>query len=222
MSNLQLYSIECFLLLLSCQNLIDSITRDIDKALKCLPNKFKSSHILNKPEVCKYINVLHDRFVIIPVDKASNNLSYCVQKKYIYLDVIKNELGISNDGKIIGNNVSKPVYEEAEDIYKFHEQELLNTFSMKLLDNNQYIPLLYWTSKQHKCPYKFRFIAGASKCYNKQLAIELSLALKCIKRHFNDYCKVIEKRTAICYYSSVDISYKLINKISDIKTARSI
>ena len=78
------------------------------------------------------------------------------------------------------------------------------------------------TSKQHKCPYKFRFNAGASNCYNKQLAKELSLALKCIKRHFKNYCKLIEKRTGICYYWSVDNSYVLINKISDIKTARSI
>ena len=93
---------------------------------------------------------------------------------------------------------------------------------MKLLNDNQYIPLLYWTSKQRKCPYKFRFIAGASKCYNKQLAIELSLPLKCMKRHFMSYCKVIEKRTDICHYWSVDNSYELINKISNIKTARSI
>ena len=93
---------------------------------------------------------------------------------------------------------------------------------MKLLDNNQYIPLLYWTSKQHKCPYIFWFMAGASKCYNKQFAIELSLALKCIKRHFKNYCKVIKKRTGICYYWSVDNSYELINKILDIKTAGSL
>ena len=32
----------------------ESITQDIDKALKCLPNTFKSSHLLDKPEVCKY------------------------------------------------------------------------------------------------------------------------------------------------------------------------
>ena len=25
------------------------------------------------------------------------------------------------------------------------------------------IPLLYWNSKQHKTPYKFRFIAGATQ-----------------------------------------------------------
>ena len=56
----------------------------------------------------------------------------------------------------------------------------------------------------------------------QQLAIELSLALKYIKRNFKNYCKVIEKRTGICYYWSLDNSYELINKMSDIKTARSI
>ena len=84
------------------------------------------------------------------------------------------------------------------------------------------LPLLYWTSKQHKCPYKFRFIAGASKCYNKQLAIDLSLALKCIKKHFKNYCKVIQKRTGISDYWSKDNSYEFINIIADIKTAHSI
>ena len=29
----------------------DRISRDIDKALKCLPNTFKSAHILDTPEV---------------------------------------------------------------------------------------------------------------------------------------------------------------------------
>ena len=45
----------------------DSITRDIDKALRCLPNTLKSSHVLDKPEVCKYVSFLHDIFVIVPV-----------------------------------------------------------------------------------------------------------------------------------------------------------
>ena len=120
--------------------------------------------------------------------------------KKFYLDVSKNEPGISNDGNIIGNKVYKPVYQEAKEIYKFHEQKLLSTFGMKLLDINQYIPLLYWTPKHHKCPCKCRFIAGASKCYNKQLAVKLSLALKCIKHHFKKYCKVIQKIMRISYY----------------------
>ena len=145
------------------------------------------------------------------MDKASNNFG--IVRKSFYLDVIKNELGISDDGNIIGNTVYKPIYQKVNDIYTFHEEKLSSTFGMKLLEINHFIPLLYWTSKQHKCPYKFRFIAGASKCYNKQLAIKLSLALKCIKNHFKNYCKVIQKRTGISYYWSIDNSHEFINKL---------
>ena len=48
------------------------------------------------------------------MDKASNNL--CIVCNKFYLDVIQNEIDISNDGKIIGNTVYKPVYQEAGDI----------------------------------------------------------------------------------------------------------
>ena len=126
----------------------------------------------------------------IPIElvynKASNNFGIVCKK--FYLEVIQKELGISYDGNIIGNKVNIPVCQEASDIYKFHKDTLLHVFGIKLLDENQKIPLLYWTSKQHKDPYKFRFIAGASQCYNKQIAVDLSLALKCIKIHFRNYC----------------------------------
>ena len=197
-----------------------NIIQEIDKVLKSLPITFESSFIMDRPEVRQYINYLHDRFVIVPVDKASNNFG--ILCKSFYLDVIKTELGISDDGNIIGNTVYKPIDQKVNDIYTFHEEKLSSTFGMKLLDINRYIPLLYWTSKQHKCPYKFRFIAGASKCYNKQLAIDLPLALKCMKNHFKNYCKVIQKWTGISNYWSIDNSYEFINKIADIKTAHSI
>ena len=41
-----------------------------------------------------------------------------------------------------------------------------------------------------------------------------------IKRHFKNYCKVIEKRMGTCYYWSVDNSYELIDNISDRKNAQ--
>ena len=87
---------------------------------------------MDRPEVRQYINYLHDRFVIVPVDKASNNFD--IVCKSFYLDVIKNELGISDDGNIIGNTVYKPIYQKVNDIYTFHEEKLSSTFGMKLLD----------------------------------------------------------------------------------------
>ena len=127
--------------------------------------------------------------------------------KAFYLDVVT------------GNTVYRYLYQKANDMYKFPEERYL---SMKLLDINHYIPLLCWTSKQHKWPYKFRFIAGASKCFNKKFAIDLSLALKCIKNQFKNYCKVIQNRTVIFYYWGLYNSYEFINKIADIKAAYSI
>ena len=58
----------------------DIILQEIKLILKQLPSKFPSSQILNRPEVIKYIQYLDDRFVIVQVDKASNNLGYCVQE----------------------------------------------------------------------------------------------------------------------------------------------
>ena len=100
---------------------------------------------MDRPEVRQYINCLHDRFVIVPVDKASNNFG--IVCKSFCLDVIENELGISDDGNIIGNTVHNPIYQKVNDIYTFHEEKLSITFGMKLLDINHYIHLLYWTLK---------------------------------------------------------------------------
>ena len=102
---------------------------------------------MDRPEVRQYINCLHDRFVIVPVDKASNNFG--IVCKSFCLDVIENELGISDDGNIIGNTVHKPIYQKVNDIYTFHEEKLSITFGMKLLDINHNIHLLYWTLKKN-------------------------------------------------------------------------
>ena len=81
------------------------------------------------------------RFVIVPVDKASNIFGIVCKK--FYLNVIKNEFDISNDGNVIGNKVYKPMYHEAGDTYTFHEQKLLITFGIQLLDINQYIYIYF-------------------------------------------------------------------------------
>ena len=40
-------------------------------------------------------------------------------------------------------------------------------FNINIKEVDKNIPLLYWVSKQHKNPYKFRFIAGATNCTTK-------------------------------------------------------
>ena len=56
----------------------------------------------------------------VPVDKASSNFGIVCKKSY--LDVTKNELGISDEENTIGDKVYKPMYQEAKDLSKSHEQ----------------------------------------------------------------------------------------------------
>ena len=119
--------------------------------------------------------------------------------------------------KIIGNKGYKPVYQEAEDIYTFHEQKLLSTlvWSCSTLHNIYFYST--WLQNNINVHIKFALLQGVSKCCNKQLVRELSLALMCTKHHFKNYSKVIEKIMGNSYDWSVDNSFELINKISDIK-----
>ena len=126
--------------------------------------------------------------MIVPVDKAANN--YAIVCKSFYIQVLMKELGVVSENDISGNAVYQHVNISQEDFFK--SQEVANRqLGNCLEEENRYIPLLYWTSKQHKNPYKFRFIAGASRCTNKTISKEVALALKHIKTQFKNYCNVI-------------------------------
>lgn len=91
------------------------------------------------------------------------------------------ELGINNSNDIAGNTVYKHVNIPLNSFFE-QQERAIKDLRYNLKDEDKHIPLLYWTSKQHKNPYKSRFIAGASHCTSKSLSIDVSLALKCIKK----------------------------------------
>lgn len=79
-----------------------------------------------------------------------------------------NELGVINQNNILGNEVYQHMSINKDNFFK-EQEEANKTLGNCLEDENRHIPLLYWTSKQHKDPYKFRFIAGASHCTNNTI-----------------------------------------------------
>ena len=180
--------------------------------------QLESNDIFKQPEVIKFIDKLHSRFVIVPVDKASNNFAVICKK--FYLEVLMKELGISN-GKITGNDVYKLV-KISENRFFLEQKEANKQYNHKLVPENEHIPLLYWTSKQHKNPFKFRFISGASHCYNKTISKDVSAALKHIKNHFKNFCATIKHRQGFSCFWSIDNSNEFISKLSDVTQADSI
>jgi ubiquitin C-terminal hydrolase len=129
------------------------------------------------------------------------------------------ELGFQK-GHPKGNTVYTYSKYDLADICKLHSKEL-KELNIRVTKENCHIPYLYWTSKQHKNPYKFRFIAGAKHCTTKQISAEVALALKCIKQQFKNYCRVIKKHSGISHFWSVDNSHEVVNKLKNI-TANSL
>ena len=194
-----------------------------DKWSKLLKNIIKSKirnihftparHVLQADDVKQYISGLHTKFVICPIDKAGHNFAIVCKK--FYIDILKKELGVHHT--VMGNEVYKPVKMALDDLVSQHVQRLDKDFNIKLKDDDKNIPLIYWISKQHKNPYKFRFISGASHCTTKPLSVELSLILKLIKDHFKNYCKKIYNNSGLHLYWSIDNSLECLQKISKLE-----
>ena len=198
----------------------DILWNSIKKRCKILnPDTLCSNDIFEDGDVRKYLKVLHERFVIVPVDKASNN--FAIICKQFYLEVLMKELGIGMNKSTMGNSVYQYINITSR---QFFEEQIKANMEIGhiLQEENKYIPVLYWTSKQHKNPFKFRFIAGATHSTNKAISVDVSLALKCIKNHFKHYCAVIKRNTGINYFWSIDNSQEFLDKLIDIKKADSI
>ena len=74
----------------------------IHKLKKCVNSRPKS--VFKDQEAVKCLSSLHDKYVIVPVDKASNNVVF-VCKSYYFECLIK-ELGINNNTS--SNTTYKP------------------------------------------------------------------------------------------------------------------
>ena len=198
----------------SFENWINSIKKQIKHKLDFLFDKYKyPPEVLKQTEVEEYLKYIHARFVIVPVDKASNNFSIICKK--FYINTLMQELGFQQ-GVPKGNSVYSFTNLNLSGVCESHCSKLKD-LNIRLTKENCHIPYLYWTSKQHKNPYKFRFISGAKHCTTKQISLEVALALKCIKQQFKNYCGVIKRHTGISHYWSVDNSHEVVNKISNIK-----
>ena len=123
---------------------------------------------------------------------------------------MKKELSIT-DRIII--SVYKPVSESIDEIIEKHVAQLKSDFNINIPKIDRSIPYLYWISKQHKNPYKFRFIAAASQCTTKLLSVKLTLALKLIKNHFQNYCNKIAVTSGFTLYLSIINSSECIKNI---------
>ena len=116
-----------------------------------LKGHFKSPKckVLDQPDVKDTLHKLQTGYVLVPVDKAANNV-IIVCKKY-YIDTLDKELGITNV------NISNPTYIPIDDSFETivkSQNQFITSVRLEMSEEDQNLLSLYWTPKLHKLPYR--------------------------------------------------------------------
>ena len=146
----------------------------IHKLKNCVNSRPKS--VFKDQEAVKCFSSLHDKYVIVPADKASNNIVF-VCKSYYFECLIK-ELGINSNTS--SNTTYKPTSFDKDEILANH-RSFMTSLNIPSGKKSEDLPYLYWIPKLHKTPYKERYIAGSSTCSTKELSIHLTKILSAVK-----------------------------------------
>ena len=143
------------------------------------------------PEVVRELSRLHENFVIVPADKASNNYTF-VCKKY-YASILIEELGLNS---LPGNPTYNLTDFSASEVLDNHKS-VLTSFGIDPNKDELDLPYIYWIPKMHKNPYKHRFIAGSARSSTKPLSILLTKLLTHIKQGLQKYCETAYSRSGV-------------------------
>ena len=182
--------------------------------------KLKTSHrpqqtklILKDENVVEYLKDLHSKYVIVPIDKAANNISIICKRFYV-MRLLK-EVGV------LGS--PDPTYE----ISDTNPTELINDdiilcerYGLKLEEAQKTLPIMYWTPKMHYNPSRARFIVSSAKCSTKPISRVISNAFKLI---FNQIQNFHDKSKFYKNYNRfwvINNSKPLIEKLEVINTRK--
>ena len=128
--------------------------------------------VIHDPDVDAELAEIHETFVVVPADKASNNIVFVCKTHYI--NCLMEELGMST---MTGNptyNLTALLFKD--EILKTNHHSVMLTFGISLPEEGIDLPKLYWIPKLHKQ----RYIAGSAKCSTKPLSHILTRILTAV------------------------------------------
>ena len=200
----------------------DQIKELVVERISSLKEKIQSpkQKILNDPDVKDTMRRLHDDFVLVPADKAANNV-IVVCKKYCIETLIK-ELGI-NTTNISPNSTYIASTDSFDELLKSH-CKFIKSVGLEMSEEDKNLPYLYWTPKLHKVPFKHHFIAGSSKCTTKYLSCLLTKALTTVKDGLIRYNNTKTSCNGVNSMWIVKNSTNLLSSLDqlDVRTATSV
>ena len=146
---------------------IKSVMSLVNKRVSVLSRTMSRRHesLFDDPDVAAELAEIHEKFVVIPGDKASNNIVFVCKTHYI--NCLMEELGMST---MAGNPTYNLTAMSKNELLQNHRSVMLR-FGISLPEEDIDLPKLYWISKLHKNPYKQRYITGSAKCSTKPVSL---------------------------------------------------
>ena len=108
---------------------------------------------------------------MVPAEEAANNIVVVCQLHYI--NTLKQELN--------GTKVYKETSTDKKTVVNSHSNDMPYIFAVKIKECQDKLPTMHWLHKQHKMPYKARFIAKSSSCNTTELSKLLTSCLTAVK-----------------------------------------
>ena len=103
-----------------------------------------TSPFFRDPDVVHELSRLHENFVIVPADKASNNYTFVCKKHYV--DILIEELGLYS---LPGNPTYNLTDFSASEVLDNHKS-VLTSFGIQTNNEELNLPYIYWIPKMHK------------------------------------------------------------------------
>ena len=227
--------VEDFLEVLATKHKVDVSTFDGWKAelMRCVDSKIERVMqsfvkrevypVLEDKEVRNFLKGLHDKFVFVPIDKASNNIA--IVCKRLYASVIYNELDYANilSSNFCGTYQFIPHKIPSSIISEHIDYQKVRNFEVE--EDMEKLPTMYWSPKIHKTPTGARFIIASKLSSLKPLAIDITAIFKCIFSHLRRYYGMAEFYSGIKHFWVVDNNSDVVaslDKISAKGKARSV
>ena len=150
-----------------------------------LKSKTKIHHVkevLKEAGAKECLKTLQEKYVIVPLDKATGNFSFVCKR--FYAKVLVDELGLVGSG----SQTYKECIEQIPDVIKRNIGDLSSLFGINNIAKEHHkLPHMYWLPKKHKNPTKFRFIVAGPACSIKPLAKVVTRIFKMFYRQIDTY-----------------------------------
>ena len=166
--------------------------------------------------VTECLSELQSKYVMVPIDKAANNVAF-VCKRYYALVLLK-ELGLVGSSTSTYSKISQHTQ---DDIIKRHQEELKLKFNITVPDTMLCLPDIYWTPKLHKTPVKFRFIIASKCCSTQILTKNVSSVFSLFQKQVETYHQKAHFYSGIKTYWIVQNREPVIRAVNNSHTRRS-